>query len=87
MIEGFLLGVIAMASVTAGVFFLKFWRDTRDLLFLAFAVTFLVEGFNRTSVLFLADPSEGSPRIYLVRFFAFLLLLAAILKKNYGGKG
>ncbi|MGH9858591.1 MAG: DUF5985 family protein [Candidatus Acidiferrales bacterium] len=87
MIEGFLLGVIAMASVTAGVFFLKFWRDTHDLLFLAFAVTFLVEGFNRTSVLFLADPSEGSPRIYLVRLFAFLLLLAAILKKNYGGKG
>ncbi|MGH9816751.1 MAG: DUF5985 family protein [Candidatus Acidiferrales bacterium] len=87
MIEGFLLGVIAMASVTAGVFFLKFWRDTRDLLFLAFAVTFLVEGFNRTSVLFLADPSEGTPRIYLVRLFAFLLLLAAILKKNYGGKG
>lgn len=87
MIEGFLLGVIAMASVTAGVFFLKFWRDTRDLLFLALAVTFLVEGFNRTSVLFLADPSEGTPRIYLVRFFAFLLLLAAILKKNYGGKG
>ncbi len=87
MIEGFLLGVIAMASVTAGVFFLKFWRDTRDLLFLAFAVTFLVEGFNRTSVLFLADPSEGTPRIYLVRLFAFLLLLAAILKKNYGSKG
>lgn len=87
MIEAFLLGVIAMASVTAGAFFLKFWRDTRDLLFLAFAVTFLVEGFNRTSVLFLADPSEGTPRIYLVRLFAFLLLLAAILKKNYGGKG
>lgn len=86
MIEGFLLGVIAMASVTAGVFFLKFWRDTRDLLFLAFAVTFLVEGFNRTSVLFLADPGEGTPRIYLVRLFAFLLLLAAILKKNYGSK-
>lgn len=86
MIEAFLLGVIAMASVTAGAFFLKFWRDTRDLLFLAFAVTFLVEGFNRTSVLFLADPGEGTPRIYLVRLFAFLLLLAAILKKNYGSK-
>ena len=86
MVEGFLLGVIAMASAIAGVYFLKFWRATRDSLFLAFAVAFLVEGFNRTSVLFLADPGEGSPRIYLVRLFAFLLLLAAILKKNYGGK-
>lgn len=86
MVEGFLLGVIAMASAIAGVYFLKFWRATRDSLFLAFAVAFLVEGFNRTSVLFLADPSEGSPRIYLVRLFAFFLLLAAILKKNYGSK-
>jgi hypothetical protein len=35
-------------------------------------------------VLLLANPGEGSPYIYLVRLFAFLLILAAILRKNYG---
>ena len=25
-----LLGAIAMASLVAGLFFLRFWRDTRD---------------------------------------------------------
>lgn len=84
MIEGFLLGVIATSSIVAGVFFLKFWKHTRDSLFLAFAVAFLIEGANRTALLLVAKPNEGSPAIYIVRLFAFLIILAAILKKNYG---
>ncbi len=43
-LEAFLLGVIATSSLTAGVFFLKFWRKTRDSLFLAFGLAFFVEG-------------------------------------------
>jgi len=84
MIEGFLLGVIATSSITAGVFFLRFWRHTRDALFLSFAIAFIVEGLNRISVLFLARPNEGSPVIYVVRLCVFLLILAAIVKKNFG---
>ena len=82
MIEGFLLGVIATASVAAGVFFLKFWRETRDSLFLLFALAFIVEGLNRTAFILLRHPSEGWPGIYLVRCFAFLLILAGIINKN-----
>jgi len=86
-IEGFLVGVIATASLTAGMFFLKFWKQTRDSFFLAFAASFLIEGLNRGAVLFLARPNEGSPWIYSVRLLAFLLILAAIVRKNYGKKG
>lgn len=84
MIEGFLLGVVATTSVTAGVFFLRFWRETRDTLFLTFAIAFIIEGVNRTFMLFLKNPNEGSPWIYMVRLFAFLLILAGILRKNLG---
>jgi hypothetical protein len=83
-LEAFLLGVIATSSVTAGVFFLKFWKNTRDSLFLAFGLAFVAEGLNRCAVLFLAKANEGSPYIYTVRLLAFLLILAAILYKNYG---
>ena len=86
MIEGFLLGVIATASVAAGVFFLRFWKRTHDMLFLAFAVSFLIEALNRAAVIFVDKPSEGSPWTYIVRLFSFLLILAAILWKNYGGR-
>lgn len=87
MITGFLLGVIATTSLIAGMFFLKFWRRTHDVLFLAFGAAFLIEGFNRVTLLFVAHPNEASPWFYMVRLFAFLLILGGILKKNYGSRG
>jgi hypothetical protein len=84
MIEGFLLGVIVTSSLTAGVFFMKFWRRTGDPLFMAFSAAFIIEGFNRTGVLFVDRPNEGTPFIYTVRLLAFSLIIAAIVWKNRG---
>lgn len=83
-LNAFLLGVIATTSITAAVFFLRFWKRTRDSLFLAFAVAFLIEGVNRIAVLEVERPNEGSPWTYVVRLIAFLIILAGILNKNYG---
>lgn len=82
MIEGFLLGVIFSASLVAAAFFLKFWRRTRDPLFLAFALAFFIEGLNRLRFLFVDTPNEGLASIYLVRLLAFLLIVVAIVRKN-----
>ncbi|MEO8048809.1 MAG: DUF5985 family protein [Acidobacteriota bacterium] len=86
MIEGFLLGVIATASLAAGAFFLRFWKRTRDFFFLAWAVSFFIEGLNRSAVLLTAKPNEGSPWTYIVRLLSILLILVAILRNNYGDK-
>ena len=67
MLEGFLLGIIVACTLAAGTFFLKFWRKTRDPLFLAFGVAFLIEAVNRCFVLFTDRPDEGSPWIYAIR--------------------
>ena len=83
MIEGFLLGVIATASLTAGLFFLKFWRRSHDVLFLAFGAAFIIEALDRVSLLFMAHPSEAVSWYYIVRLIAFLIILAGILRKNY----
>jgi len=80
----FLLGVTAAFSVVAGTFFVRFWRETRDVFFLAFAAFFFIEAINRTVLLFFEHPNEGSPWIYLVRLAALLFILGAILSKNYG---
>lgn len=80
--EGFLIGVISTCSLIAAIFFLKFWRRTRDYLFLAFGVAFLIEAVNRAAVLLVEKPNEGSPAIYLVRLGASLIILSAIVKKN-----
>jgi hypothetical protein len=82
MIEGFLLGVIVTGSAMASAFFFKFWRQTRDTLFLGFAAAFIIEAINRSAFLFLPAPNEGNPVIYFVRLLSYLLLLAAIVNKN-----
>jgi hypothetical protein len=82
MLQGFLLGVIVISSLAAGAFFLKFWRQTRDSLFLGFGAAFNIESANRIAFLFLDQPNEGNPVIYTVRLFSYLLILAAIVNKN-----
>jgi uncharacterized membrane protein HdeD (DUF308 family) len=82
MIEGFLLGVIVLASLVASAFFFKFWRQTRDKLFLGFSAAFAVEGVNRVAFLFVDHPEEGNPLLYTIRLFTFLVILAAIVNKN-----
>ncbi|HTZ84818.1 MAG TPA: DUF5985 family protein [Candidatus Acidoferrales bacterium] len=83
-VQGFLLGVVSISSLIASLFFLKFWKKTHDSLFLAFSIAFFIEGINRIATLLTQHPNEGSPWIYTVRLFAFLIILAGILHKNYG---
>jgi len=83
MINAFLLGVIVTASLTAGVFFLRFWLQTRDLLFLGFAASFLIEGGNRLAFVFVANMDGPHPVLYSVRLLSYLLILVAIAHKNW----
>lgn len=87
MTEGFLIGIILTTLLTASLFFLKFWRRTRDELFLVFSLAFLMEAANRLAMLLTEKPSDSGPWYYVARMFAFLLIVAAILKKNYGKSG
>ena len=82
MIAGFLLGVIVTSSLVAGAIFGRFYRRTKDPLFLAFGAAFIVEGLNRLAFLVIDNPYEGRPVIYIVRLLAFSLILAAIVGKN-----
>jgi len=77
-----LLGAIAMAFVTAGLFFLRFWKDTRDRFFLFFAVSFGLEGLNRALLGLSQGLNENEPIFYLVRLLSFILILIAIIDKN-----
>jgi hypothetical protein len=83
MFESFLIGVIVTGMLVAAGFFVRFWRQTHDLLFLAFSTSFVIEALNRfLAMLFLPRPEEGHPAMYLIRLFSYLLILAAIVHKN-----
>jgi uncharacterized membrane protein HdeD (DUF308 family) len=75
-------GAISMASLIIGLFFLRFWRNTRDRFFLYFALSFGIEGVHRIVTTLAVDANEDSPLHYLVRLLAYGLILWAILEKN-----
>lgn len=83
MIDGFLIGLIVATSAVAGLFFLRFWRRTRDGLFLAFGIAFLIEAGNRVRYLFLDNPGDAAASIYMVRVLAYAIILAAVAHKNF----
>jgi hypothetical protein len=80
--EEFLMGAIAMASMVAALFFLRFWRDTGDRLFLIFAASFLLLALTRVGLALSQVRQEGHTHWYWVRLLAFILILVAILDKN-----
>jgi len=80
--ERVILGAVAMASLVAAMFFLRFWKHTGDKFFLWFAVSFAIEGINRAALGFSENPNEGQPFFYIVRFLSYLLIVVAIIFKN-----
>ena len=77
-----LTGAIAMASTVIALFFLRFWRNTRDRFFLYFALSFGIEGAHRVYSALTYQNAEDSPLHYLVRLLAYGLIIWAILEKN-----
>ncbi len=80
--DQFTMGAIAMASWVAGLFFLRFWRNTHDRLFLSFAAAFFLLGMTRVGLAMTDSTTERHTYLYLVRFVAFALILIAIIDKN-----
>ena len=74
----FLSGALTMGYAVASMFFLRFWRQSRDRLFGWFAAAFALLAVQRV-VLSLAEPVEA---LYLIRLAAFALIIVAIIDKN-----
>ena len=84
LLQGFVSGLITMGFALAGLFFLSFWRRTRETLFAAFAAAFWLLALNQGLATFLHAPEETQSRIYLIRLLAFLIIIGAIVLKNTG---
>lgn len=81
MIE-FMSGAITMGCIVAAGFFMRFWRNTADRLFLAFAVAFFLLALNQALAQWLGAADERVGYTYLLRVLGFVLILVAIVDKN-----
>jgi hypothetical protein len=77
----FVGGALAMGYLAAGLFFLRFWRQSHDRLFAVFAVSFFLLALHRVLLALIEEPANTT-WLYLMRLAAFLLILGAIVDKN-----
>lgn len=80
----FFSGMITMGFGVCTLFFLRFWRRTRDSLFLVFSFAFMLLSLNQALSTLLGLPIEERSWLYLLRLAAFLIIIVAIVRKNIG---
>jgi hypothetical protein len=78
-------GLLAAGYLLAALFFLRFWRRTRDGLFFCFAIAFALMAINQALPVLLGV-GEDKAAIYLFRLAAFLMIIFAICYKNLAGR-
>jgi hypothetical protein len=80
----FLQGISSMGAYMSGVFFLRFWRDSRDPLFACFGGAFVLLGLSWTLLGLLGPAEDTRPYIYGLRLVAFALIVLGTVAKNRG---
>lgn len=85
-VVAYLNGAVTLGCIVAAAFFLRFWRKTRDRLFLAFSVAFALLSINQMLATFIGAGDENVVYAYVLRVLGFMLILAAIVDKNVSNR-
>ena len=78
----YLFGALTACAAVAGLFFLRFYRATRERLFLAFAAAFWLLGLHWLLLTGVHPREESRHVVYLVRLAAFVILIVGIIDRN-----
>lgn len=81
-LKEFLLGALIMSDVGLALFFLHYWRVTKDRFFLFFTWSFVLGGTSRLVLAVHLGNDEFEPLVYLIRFLSYVIILVAIIDKN-----
>jgi hypothetical protein len=80
----FLHGAVSMGCALIAVFFLRFWQQSRDRLFLRFASAFFVLSFSYVLLGLISFATEWRVYVFVVRLLAFCMIVYGIVEKNRG---
>ncbi len=78
----FISGLLVAGYAVSALFFLRFWKQSRDRLFLLFAAAFGLLTVQRAALAAWERGTADTTWLYGLRLLAFLLILAAIVDKN-----
>jgi hypothetical protein len=83
LINAWLSGAIFIAAMVVALFFVRYWRHSRDRIFIYFALAFVIEGVHRLLQVWPSAGGDGA-EYYLLRLVEYSLILYAIVQKNRG---
>ena len=75
-------GMLAAGNLVAALFFLRFWRESRDRLFAFFGASFTLLAVQRLAIALVRGSDDDTAWLYGIRLIAYLLILIAIYDKN-----
>jgi Family of unknown function (DUF5985) len=78
----FLWDMLTMAHLVAALLLLRFWRISRDRLFLFLAGAFATLALNWIGLALIDPALDLQHYAFLMRLFAFMLLIVGIVDKN-----
>lgn len=79
----FLSGMVTAGYLVAALFFFRFWRRTKDSLFANFSIAFLLFASGQFGSIWFDGQHDDNTWIFLLRLAGFVLLLVAIVRKNF----
>lgn len=79
---GVVSGMLVAGYVVAALFFLRFWTQSRDRLFVMFAAAFGLLAIQRLALTVSGAPIEDQTMFYVLRLLAFGIIAFAIIDKN-----
>ena len=82
MLNQFLAGAASVSLLVIAMFFIRFWKRTRDRLFLFFASAFLILMLERLIRASMEIETEWAPYVYMVRLAAFVVMIIGVVDKN-----
>jgi hypothetical protein len=86
MLLDFLAGANSLGFILIALYFLKFWRRTRDPFFGGFAIAFFIMGVGRVVEAISRNTHASTPAVYIFRLLAFAIIIFAIAQKNLKAK-
>ena len=78
----FLHGMLAMGCAIVAAFFLRFWRQSSDRVFVFFAAAFAVLSIDYVMLGLLSAATDWRVPVFTLRLGAFLVILLGIADKN-----
>jgi hypothetical protein len=75
--------MVTAGYLVAALFFFRFWLRTNDSLFVNFSIAFLLFASGQFGSVWYEGAHDDNTWIFLLRLAGFVLLLVAIVRKNF----